>query len=79
MLFQRLKVQGSETVTPDDLIPSWKILHRATKRVKLHRAVIIGSELANGNKILNKVRGNRNIINMKLIWKKGGAGGSDKK
>lgn len=50
------RVEGSRTITFDDLVPSGKILHGTTKGVKFHRAVNIDSELANGNQIINKIR-----------------------
>jgi hypothetical protein len=40
-------IEGTRTVTPDDLSPRMKILHRTTKRVKLHRTIIIGGKLTN--------------------------------
>ena len=60
-------IQRLGAIAPDDHVPRLKILHRATKRVKLHRTMFIGSELANGNQILNKLRGNQNIIKVK-VW-----------
>ena len=53
------KVQWVErpgAIAPDDHFPGQEILHRTTRRVKLHRAIVIGSELTNRNKILNKWR-----------------------
>jgi hypothetical protein len=42
-------VEWAEAITPKDHAPSGKILHRAAKRVKFHRTVIVGGELANRN------------------------------
>jgi hypothetical protein len=42
-------------ISPDDQFPGQEILHRTTRGVKLHRAIVIGSELTNRNKILNKL------------------------
>jgi len=69
------RIERSGAVTSDDLVPSGKILHRATKGVKFHSAVIVNSELTNGNKILNKVRRNQNFIKMEVMWKDSTAGG----
>jgi hypothetical protein len=65
-------------VTPEDLAPSGKILHRTTKRIKFHTAVIINCKLSNGNKILNKVRSNKNVIKMKIMWEMSCDSGSDR-
>jgi hypothetical protein len=70
--------RGACTVTPNDLAPSRKILHRTTKRIKFHTAVIINSELSNRDKILNKVRGKKNIIKMKIMREVSCAGGGDR-
>ena len=53
----RRKVQRVERsgAIAHDHFPGQEILHR-TRRVKLHRTVVIGSELTNRNKILNKWR-----------------------
>jgi hypothetical protein len=56
------RIEWTKTITLDDPGPSGKILHRATKGIKLHRIVIIDSKLANENWIINKIRGNQNII-----------------
>lgn len=59
------KVQGVKwpgDIAPNDQFPGQENLRRKTKGVKLHRKFIIGSELTNGNKVLNKFRGNKNII-----------------
>lgn len=73
------RVEGSGAVTPGDLSPRGKILHRTAKGVKLHGTVIVGSELAYGNKILNKVRGNKNIIKMKVMREMSDASGGNRK
>lgn len=62
---ERIKRLGA--IVPHNLSPRWKILHRITKRVKLHRTIVVRGELANGNKILNKIWRNKNIIKMKII------------
>ena len=47
-------VERPRAIAPDDHFPGQEILHRTTRRVKLHRTVVIRSELTNRNKILNK-------------------------
>ena len=55
-------IERPGAIALDDQFPGHEILHRTTRRVKLHRAIVIGSELTNGNKILNKLKRNQNII-----------------
>ena len=55
-------VQWSGAIAPDDLGPRRKSLHRTTSRVKLNRAIIIGSKLANKDEVLKNLWGNKNII-----------------
>jgi len=55
-------IERPGAIAPDDQFPRQEILHRTTRRVKLHRAIVIGSELTNKNKILNKLGRNQNII-----------------
>jgi hypothetical protein len=59
---QLQRVERTGAIAPDDHVPREKILHRTTIRVKLHRTIVINSELANRNKILDKLRRNKNII-----------------
>ena len=47
--------------------------------VKFHRTIIINGELANRDKIFNKIGRNQNIIKMKLMWKNSGASEGDEK
>jgi len=49
-------VERTGAIAPDDHVPREKILHRTTIRVKLHRAIVVNSKLANRNKILDKLR-----------------------
>lgn len=51
------RVERPRAITSDDLSPRLKILHRAAKGVKFHRNIVVGSKLAYGNQVLNKVRG----------------------
>src|SRR6185312_872218 len=69
------RIERSGAVTSDDLVPSGKILHRATKGVKFHRAVRVDRELTNGKKILNKVRRHQHFIKMEGMWKDSTDGG----
>ena len=56
------RVQRAGAIAPDDHVPRQKILHRTISGVKLNRTIIIDSELAYRNQILNKLRRNQNII-----------------
>jgi hypothetical protein len=40
-------VQGPRAIAPDDHVLSLQILHRTTSRVKLNKAIIVDSKLAN--------------------------------
>jgi hypothetical protein len=46
---------ASGAIAPNDLGPRQKTLHRTTSRVKLNRAIIIGSKLANRDEVLNNL------------------------
>ena len=70
----RRLLQGVEiaaTVTAEENRPGTKILDRETKRIKFDRNVIVTSEFADRDEIVNKRRGNEDITEMK--W--GGGGG----
>jgi hypothetical protein len=58
---QAKRVEGPEAVTPSEKVPGGKILHRQTKRVKLHRTRVVSSELMDGKKILNDVGGDKDV------------------
>jgi hypothetical protein len=62
-VLERIKL--SHTIASKKLTPGKKVLHRKTKRVKIDRAIIISSELTDGEKILNNARCNENITKMK--------------
>jgi hypothetical protein len=72
-------IERTRAVTPDDLSPRTKILHRTAKRVKLHTTIVIRSKLAYRNKVLNKTRRNKDINRMKVMRKIGNASGSNRK
>ena len=56
------RVERSGAIAPDDLGPRRKSLHRTISWVKLNRAIIVGSKLANRDEILNKLWRHKNII-----------------
>jgi hypothetical protein len=58
---QAKRVEGPGAVTPSEKGPSGKILHRKTKRVKLHGTRVVSSELTYRKKILNDVGGNTDV------------------
>jgi hypothetical protein len=58
---QAKRVEGPGAVTLSEKGPSGKILHRNTKRVKLHGTRVVSSELTYGKKILNDVGGNKDV------------------
>jgi hypothetical protein len=59
------RIKLPRTIASKKLTPRKKVLHRKTKRVKIDRAIIISSELADRDKILNNARCNENITKMK--------------
>ena len=69
---------AARAIAPDDHVPRLKVLHRTTRRVKLNRTIIVGSELANKKMILNKLWGNQNIIKMQGWMKNSSASRSDR-
>ena len=42
-------------------MPGSRILHSKTKRVKFDRTGVVSSKLANGKKVVNHMRSNKNI------------------
>jgi hypothetical protein len=54
-------VERLGAVTPSEKGPGGKILHRETKRVKLHGTRVVSSELTDVKKILNNVGSNKNV------------------
>jgi hypothetical protein len=54
---QAKRVEGPGAVTPSEKAPGGNILHRKTKRVKLHGTRVVSSELTDENKFLNDVGG----------------------
>jgi hypothetical protein len=69
------RVEWTGAVTSDDLSPRVKVLHRATKRIKFHRTIIVRGKLSNRNEVLNKTWGNKNIIKTKRICKNSSTSG----
>jgi hypothetical protein len=58
---QAKRVEGPWAVTSSEKGPGGKILHRQTKRIKLHRTRVVSSELTNRKKILNDVGGDKDV------------------
>ena len=50
------RVELPRIIALKDIAPGMKVLHREAKRVKSDDAMIISSELTNGNKIFDNVR-----------------------
>nr|CAD39825.3 OSJNBa0079F16.10 [Oryza sativa Japonica Group] len=61
----RERIKSTGTIAPDDLDLGWVILHREAKRVKFNGTPIITSKTACGNKALNNLRRNENIVKHK--------------
>lgn len=49
-------VQRPRAIAPDDQPPRLQSLHRTASGIKFDRTIVIRGELANRNKILNKLR-----------------------
>ena len=60
-------IEVASTIAPDDLVPSSKVLYRKAKGVKLDGTMIVNGKLTNKNKILDKVRSDKNIIKIESI------------
>jgi hypothetical protein len=58
---QAKRVERPRAVTPSEKGPGGKILHRKTKRVKLHGTRVVSSKLTDVKKILNNVGSNKNV------------------
>ena len=74
---EELWLQDNRAIAPGEKSPGLKVLHRTTSGIKLNRTVIVGSKLAHRYEILNKVRGNKNIIKKERTWKLCGTSSSD--
>jgi hypothetical protein len=57
--------RGVRAIAPSDHILARKILHRKAIGVKLHRTLIVSSEMTNRYKILNNVGSNKDVIKIK--------------
>jgi hypothetical protein len=62
-VLERIKLPRS--IASKKFTPRKKVPHRKTKRIKIDGAIIISSELTNGDKIFNNARCNKNIAKMK--------------
>jgi hypothetical protein len=58
-------IKLTRTIASKKFTPRKKVPHRKTKRIKIDGAIIISSELMNGDKIFNNARYNKNIAKMK--------------
>jgi len=54
-------VKGPRAVTSEERTPGSRILHSKTRRVKFNRTGVVSSKLANGKKVVNHLRSNKNI------------------
>jgi hypothetical protein len=63
------RVQWVGAIRPDDHVLGCKILHRQTKRVKFHRALIVSGKMTNIKETLNYVRSKQNIVKVKWSGK----------
>ena len=54
-------VKGPRAVTSEERTPGSRILHSKTRGVKFDGTRIVSSKLANGKKIMNHLRSNKNI------------------
>jgi MOSC domain-containing protein YiiM len=56
------RVQRVGAIQPDDHVLGRKILHRQTKQVKFHRALVVSGKTMNREETLNHVRSKQNIV-----------------
>jgi hypothetical protein len=61
-VLERIKLP--RTIASKKFTPRKKVYHRKIKRIKIDGAIIISSELMNGDKIFNNARCNKNIAKM---------------
>ena len=65
------------TIAPGDHVLGLKILHRDTKRIKFNRTKVVTSKATNKNKFFYDVRGDKDIVQVKIVtWirKRSGTG-----
>jgi hypothetical protein len=62
-VLERIKLP--HTIASKKFTPRKKVPHRKTKRIKIDGAIIVSSELTNGDKIFYNARCNKNITKMK--------------
>jgi hypothetical protein len=60
-----VRIKLPRTIASKKFTPRKNVLHRKTKRIKIDGAIIISSELTNGDKIFNNAGCNKNITKMK--------------
>jgi hypothetical protein len=68
MVLERIKLP--RTIVSKKFTPRKKTPHRKTKRIKINGAIIISSELTNGDTIFNNARCNKNIAKIKRTDRK---------
>jgi len=61
---QAQRVEITMAITSEHLRPGRKILDRKTGGVKFNRDIVITGEATNTDQILNKVRRNKNVVQM---------------
>jgi len=66
-------------VAPKVGTPRGQILHSKTRRVKLNRAGVVSSKLANRKKVVNHRRCNKNVGKTKRAMSASGTHGRDRK
>jgi hypothetical protein len=59
------RVEQPRAIAPDDHSPGLEILHRTTSGIKFNGTIVVRGQPPNRNKILNKVRRNKNVIKSK--------------
>ena len=55
------RCKRARAVTSEERTPGSRILHSKTKRVKFDRTGVVSNKLANGKKVVNHLRSNKNI------------------
>jgi hypothetical protein len=73
------RVEQPRAIAPDDHSPGLEILHRTTSGIKFNGTIVVRGQPPNRNKILNKVRRNKNVIKSKGPRKPCYASGGNRK
>ena len=72
-------VKGPRAIASKEGTPRSQIVHSNTRRVKLDRAGVVSSKLANRKKVVNHRRCNKNVGKTKWAMSAGGSHGCDRK